>query len=321
MAVAMEDQAAIISHGRLLEQMRRNMGKTIENALAADDVVEILLNADGKLWLERFGVGMCDAGEMSAIQANSFLSTVAAWLGKVVTEKSPILEGALPREFGSARFEGLLPPIVSAPSFAIRIRAKSVFTLEQYVQHEILTEDWRDAIVDAIQARKNIVVSGGTGSGKTTLLNAILDEISRQAGVEQRVLTIEDTLELQCSAVNSLSMLTSTESGTTQGDLLKATLRLRPDRIVVGELRDGQAALALLDAWNTGHPGGACTVHANSAPLALARLDSLCKRTGIPSQVDLIREAVDLVIQIERDKSQPSGRRISDLYVVRKDEG
>jgi type IV secretion system protein VirB11 len=308
--VSQESDVAI-AHNRLVEQMRRNMGTTIHEAIQAVDVVEIMLNPDGRLWIERFGVGMVDAGTMDAVQAHNFLSTVAAWLGKVANTEQAILEGALPPEYGSARFEGLLPPLVLAPSFAIRLRAKSVFTLDQYVEKGILTEVQKTQIVEGIRDRKNIVVSGGTGSGKTTLLNAVLQEISDQAGSEQRVVIIEDTLELMCNAINNVSMLA--DSKVSQHDLLKATLRLRPDRILVGELRDGKAALALLDAWNTGHPGGACTVHANDEKAAIQRIDSLCQRAGVPSQRDLILEAVGYVIQIQRDPSHPSGRRITGI--------
>ena len=314
MATTNQESDIAIAHGRLIEQMRRNMGKTIAEAIAAPDVVEIMLNSDGRLWVERFGVGMQDAGTMTAIQAQNFLTTVAAWLGVVANTEKAIVEGALPPEFGSARFEGLLPPLVANPIFAIRLRAKSVFTLEQYVERGILTNDERAVIVQAVRDRKNIVVSGGTGAGKTTLLNAVLQEISDQAGADQRIVLIEDTMELQCNAVNHVAMLA--DNRVTQHDLLKATLRLRPDRIVVGELRDGRAALALLDAWNTGHPGGACTVHANDARSALLRIDSLCQRTGVPSQMETIQEAVNLVVQIERDPNHPSGRRIREIFHV-----
>lgn len=303
-----------IAHGRLIEQMRRNMGHVVEQAIQAPDVVEVMLNSDGRLWIERFGVGMQDAGTMSPIQAQNFLTTVAAWLGVIANTEHAIVEGALPPEYGSARFEGLLPPLVANPIFAIRMRAKQVFTLAQYVEWGILTLVQRDQIVQAVAARRNIVVSGGTGSGKTTLLNAVLREISDQAGAEQRVVIIEDTMELQCNAVNHVAMLADTR--VTQHDLLKATLRLRPDRILVGELRDGRAALALLDAWNTGHPGGACTVHANDAQSALRRIDSLCQRAGVPSQMETIREAVNLVLQIERDPTHPAGRRIREILTV-----
>lgn len=314
MVTTHQESDIAIAHGRLIEQMRRNMGQTIAEAIAASDVVEILLNSDGRLWVERFGVGMQDAGTMTAIQAQNFVTNVAAWLGMVANAEKAIVEGALPPEFGSARFEGLLPPIVANPIFAIRLRARSIFTLEQYVEKGILTNDERAVIVQAVRDRKNIVVSGGTGSGKTTLLNAVLDEISRQAGTDQRIVIIEDTAELQCSAPNHVAMLA--DSRVTQHDLLKATLRLRPDRIVVGELRDGRAALALLDAWNTGHPGGACTVHANDVRLALRRIDSLCQRAGVPSQMETVREAVNLVVQIERDPHHPSGRRIREIFPV-----
>ncbi|MBU2809772.1 MULTISPECIES: ATPase, T2SS/T4P/T4SS family [Acidithiobacillus] len=154
-------------------------------------------------------------------------------------------------------------------------------------------------------------------SGKTTLLNAILQHISVISDLDQRIVTIEDTNELQCSAPNFVDLLTDDTANVDMTRLLKATMRLRPDRIVVGEVRDG-SALALLKAWNTGHPGGAATVHANNPQAALLRLDQLCQEAGVPSQSELIAEAVDIVIQIQRDKSHPAGRRITSMWDVKK---
>ncbi len=312
MSVALIDPKAD-SHARLVDQMRRTFGPKMMPLFDDESIVEIMLNPDGNVMVERAGVGIEKFGAMTPIQARNILNLVAAYLDTITNTDRPIVEGALPREFGRARFEGLLPPLVQEPTFAIRLRARLVFSLDDYVGRGIMTSEQIELIKSAIAARKNILVSGGTGSGKTTLLNAMLAEISQIAGLDQRIVLIEDTQELQCSAQNSVQMLSSDQIDMTR--LLKATMRLRPDRIIVGEVRDG-AALALLKAWNTGHPGGLATVHANNPGAALLRLDQLCQEAGVSTQEALIREAVDLVVQIARDPTAPSGRRITEILTV-----
>ena len=163
-------------------------------------------------------------------------------------------------------------PVVSSPAFAIRKRPEVVFTLDEYVAGGMMTEAQAAIIRAAAVARQNMLIVGGTGSGKTTLANAILAE---PAFAEDRVVLIEDTAELQCSAADQIQMLTKrTEPQVTMTDLVRDTLRLRPDRIIIGEVRDG-SALDLLKAWNTGHPGGLATIHANSAAEGLTRLEDL----------------------------------------------
>jgi Flp pilus assembly CpaF family ATPase len=152
-------------------------------------------------------------------------------------------------------------------------------------------------------------VSGGTRSGKTTLLNALSGRVADVSGLDQRIVIIEDTREIVCNAPNTVQMLTDTDANIDMTRLLKLTLRYRPDRIFVGEVRDG-AALALLKAWNTGHPGGLA---------ALIRLDQLCQEAGVPSQMPLIREAVDVVVQIRHDPAHPAGRVISDIVFFEKE--
>jgi type IV secretion system protein VirB11 len=193
-----------------------------------------------------------------------------------------------------------------------------VYTLEDYRDGGIMTVEQYDRIIEAVETRKNILVSGGTGSGKTTLLNAVSDTIARRSGLDQRIVIIEDTREIVCNAPNTVSMLTDPDTGIDMTRLLKLTLRYRPDRIFVGEVRDG-AALALLKAWGTGHPGGLATLHANNPLAALTRLDQLCQEAGVPSQMPLIRETVDVVIQIARDPVAKAGRRISDILFIDED--
>ncbi|MDA8378591.1 MAG: P-type conjugative transfer ATPase TrbB [Planctomycetia bacterium] len=322
------------AHQRLVEQLRRSFGQTIMTAFEDEKVVEIMANPDGKVLIERHGQGIVQEGVIAPQQVQNIIGLVAAWQGTISNAEKPICEGSLPREFGGARFEGILPPLSKGPLFAIRLPARSIYTLTNYVEAGILSNEHEkvtEVVVEekkldkfctlrrAIELRKNILVSGGTGSGKTTLLNAILQYISEISDLDQRVVTIEDTGELQCTAPNFVDLLTDDTANVDMTRLLKATMRLRPDRIVVGEVRDG-SALALLKAWNTGHPGGAATVHANNPQAALLRLDQLCQEAGVPSQKELIEEAVDIVIQIQRDKSHPAGRRITSMWDVKKRE-
>jgi type IV secretion system protein VirB11 len=256
------------------------------------------------------GQGMVDTGtRIGAGKAENLLGTIAAMLDVTINAEHPILQGELPID--GSRVQGVLPPITSAPSFAIRKRASLVYTLDDYVLKDILDAGHAEVIRIAVRERKNILIVGSTGSGKTTLANAILDDISKVAGIDQRVVIIEDTVELQCNAPNSIQLRTS--DNVDMIGCLKTTMRLRPDRIVVGEVRD-HAALALLKAWNTGHPGGLCTLHANSAAAGLLRLEQLIAESkNLAPQPALIAEAVDLIAFITRTANS---RRVTELVSV-----
>ena len=296
-------------------QLEAALGSEICAALADHDVVEVMAQESGEVLVEKHGSGIEHLTTIKPAQAGMILSLVASHMGTTITTSQPIVSGSLPVEFGGgARIEGLIPPCVSAPVFAIRVKARAVYTLAQYVTAGIMTAGQREQLEQAVLEHKNVLVSGGTGSGKTTLLNALLHVISQNAGLDDRVVTIEDTLELQCSAPNYVALRTSDMAGVSMTTLLKSTMRLRPNRIIVGEVRDG-AALALLKAWNTGHPGGLATVHANSPQAALLRLDQLCQEAGVQSQATLIQEAVDVVVQISR--GGPAGRSITGLLDVK----
>lgn len=281
---------------RVTERLRRDLGPLVEGALNDPKTTDILLNADGQLWLKRLGEPTRIIGTMEAWRATSVIKTLAGLLGKTVGAKEPILDGELP--FGNERFAGQLPPVVSSPCFAIRKPAITVFPLDSYVEQGIMTQTQCDAIKKAVRDHKNILVVGGTGSGKTTLINAVIQEMVDN-DPNERVFIIEDTGEIQCSAINCVQYHTTLEVSMT--DLLKTTLRMLPDRIIVGEVR-GSEALDLLDSWNTGHDGGAGTLHANSAESALQRLKSLVTRNKhAPTDIEpLIAEAVHVIVQINR---------------------
>jgi P-type conjugative transfer ATPase TrbB len=292
------------------EKLVRELGPTIMGALEDPQVVEIMLNADGILWVDVLGEGMRDTGErMSPIKAENLLGTIAAMLDVTIGREQPILQGELPID--GSRVQGVLPPIAARPVFAIRKRASLVYTLDDYVSAGIVDVAHAAALREGVRARKNILIVGSTGSGKTTLANALLHEMSLVAGQQQRIVIIEDTVELQCEAPNSVALRTSDTVDMTR--CLKVTMRLRPDRIVVGEVRD-HAALALLKAWNTGHPGGLSTLHANSAAAGLLRLEQLiAEARNVAPQPVLIAEAVDLIAFITRTAAS---RRVTQLVAT-----
>lgn len=294
--------------GRLARKLQGELGPEASAALADPNTIEVLLNPDGELWAERHGVGMERIGSMSAPNALSLLGTVAASLDTAITRQNPIVEGELPLD--GSRFEGLIPPVVAAPVFAVRKLASAVYTLADYVAAGSMAQWQADCIEDAVLARRNVMVAGGTGTGKTTLVNALLGVVAERRPCE-RLAIIEDTAEIQCAALNAVAMRTS--EGVDMTRLLRATMRLRPDRIIVGEVR-GAEALTLLKAWNTGHPGGVGTVHANGAQAALTRLEHLVAEAGVARGVEaLIGESVDLVVGIQR---AGTGRRVSELLAV-----
>jgi type IV secretion system protein VirB11 len=295
------------SHPRLVRKLQDALGDQLCVALDDATVVEIMLNPDGRLFIERLGHGVAEAGVMTPAAAEVVIGSVAHALQSEADDERPIISGELP--IGGHRFEGLLPPIVSGPTFTIRRRASRLIPLDDYVTSKVMTEAQASAIRSAIDARMNIVISGGTGSGKTTLANAIIAEIVLSAP-DDRMVVLEDTAEIQCAAENAVCLHTS--DTVDMARLLKSTMRLRPDRIIVGEVRDG-AALTLLKAWNTGHPGGVTTIHSNTAMSALRRLEQLTAEASQQPMQEVIGEAVDLVVSIERTGK---GRRVREVIHI-----
>lgn len=304
-----ENDEILAGLDRARKKLERDMGPVLLEALSDPLTREIMCNPDGIVWLERHGERMKRIATLRPAQAESIIKTVAGYHRKEVTRHNPILDGELPLD--GSRFAGQLPPIVTGPTFAIRKKAISIFTLDQYVESGILTEPHSAAIKAAVNNHRNILVVGGTGSGKTTLVNAIIAAMVENDPLERAVI-IEDTGEIQCSAANYVQYHTTQDISMTH--LLRATLRMRPDRILVGEVR-GAEALDLLDAWNTGHPGGAATLHADNGSAGLVRLKSLVTRNGqAPSEIEpLIGEAVHLVIHIAR---LPEGRKVQEVIEI-----
>jgi len=296
-----------ISFQRGARMLRTALGPAIGRFLEDPAVVEVMLNPDGRVWIDRLSEGLADTGErLSAADGERIVRLVAHHVGAEVHAQAPHVSAELP-ETGE-RFEGLLPPVVEAPAFAIRKPAVAVFTLDDYVAVGIMTAGQAAILREAVATRANILVAGGTSTGKTTLTNALLAEVSKGT---DRVITIEDTRELQCTADNKVPMRSVDEVI----DLLRlsrATMRFRPDRIIVGEVR-GPEALGLLKLWGTGHPGGIGTLHAGSAIGALHRLEQLIQEAVITVPRSLIGEAIDLVAVLA---GRGSSRRLAELARV-----
>tara|TARA_R110002051_G_C8757399_1_gene501146 strand:+ start:4311 stop:5312 length:1002 start_codon:yes stop_codon:yes gene_type:complete len=279
---------------RTADMLTTALGEQITDALSDPTVIEIMTNPDGRLWIERHGEGRKDTGsELSPHEVERVIRLVASHTGRDVTRAAPIISAELP--LGGERFEGVLPPVSEQPCFSIRKPAARIFTLDDYVDEGVMSPQNAAALKLAVLEKENILIVGGTGSGKTTLANALLAEIA-QTG--DRVILLEDTRELQCSAPDTVALRTQPGS-VTLSDLVRSTLRLRPDRIIVGEVRGGEA-LDMLKAWNTGHPGGIATVHANSAEAGLYRLEQLVGEVVHTVPFELIAETIDCVVFIRR---------------------
>ncbi len=295
------------SLSRSARMLRTALGPSIATYLEDEKIVEVMLNPDGRLWVDRLKGGLAETSEMiSAADGERIIRLVAHHVGAEVHEGAPRISAELP-ETGE-RFEGLLPPVVAAPTFAIRKPAVAVFTLDQYISSRIMTKVQAKSLRAAVEGRLNILVAGGTSTGKTTLTNALLAEVAKTS---DRVVLIEDTRELQCQAQNLVALRTK-EGVSTLTDLVRASLRLRPDRIPIGEVR-GPEALDLLKAWGTGHPGGVGTIHAGSGLGALRRLEQLIQEAVVTVPRALIAETINIIAVLS---GRGSERRLKELVEV-----
>ena len=304
--------------GRALEKLKRDLGQEFLQKFLNPNLLEVMCNPneDGSssIFWEEQGQDMVYDPEMSkrfnSSRAESVIKTIAGYYNKTVNEADPILESQFPID--GSRFTGIMPPVTTTPSFTIRKRPNRVFTLDEYVANGIMTEQQKAIIQQAITNRSNILVIGGTGSGKTTLVNGIIWEVTVQHPNE-RIYISEDTGEIRCDSPNKVHVYTTMSADLTK--LVRTALRFRPDRIVVGEVR-GAEALDLLDTWNTGHPGGVATVHANSAVLGLERLEGLITRNPFhPTEIrQLIAQVVNIIIFISKDRN--TGRKIREIIKI-----
>jgi P-type conjugative transfer ATPase TrbB len=298
-------QSEMVSRGARM--LRTALGPSIAAWLEDPIIVEVMLNPDGRLWVDRLSGGLADTGErLAAADGERIVRLVAHHVGAEVHPASPRVSAELP-ETGE-RFEGLLPPVVTAPAFAIRKPAIAVFTLEDYAAAGIMAEVQVESLRQAVRERRNILVAGGTSTGKTTLTNALLAEVAKTT---DRVVLIEDTRELQCGSPNLVALRTR-DGVASLSDLVRSSLRLRPDRIPIGEVR-GAEALDLLKAWGTGHPGGIGTIHAGTALGALRRLEQLIQEAVVAVPRALIAETIDVIAVLS---GRGVDRRLAELARV-----
>ena len=287
--------------------LRTALGPAVARFLDDPAIVEVMLNPDGRLWIDRLASGLADTGEqLSPTDGERIIRLVAHHVGAEVHSGAPRVSAELPGT--GERFEGLLPPVVAAPAFAIRKPAVAVFSLADYVAAGIMSDGQADALRRAVTDRQNILVAGGTSTGKTTLTNALLAEVARTG---DRVVLIEDTRELQCAAPNLVALRTR-DGIVSLSELVRSSLRLRPDRIPIGEVR-GAEALDLLKAWSTGHPGGIGTIHAGTAIGALRRLEQLIQEAVVTVPRALIAETIDVISVLS---GRGSARRLAELVHV-----
>jgi pilus assembly protein CpaF len=289
--------------------------RPIEPMLLDESISEILGNPDASWWYERDGIlhrektVSFDAGRL-----RTGLEVIANQLGKRLDEDNPLLNAQLP---DGSRLAAVIPPVVRpAPALAIRKFTSSHYTVDDLIARGTLTRQLAEFLAEQIRGGKTLLISGGTGTGKTTLLRILADAIPD----DQRIVVIEDTAELRVQKPNILAVECQTDTfkaSISFDDLLKAALRWRPDRIILGEVR-GIEARTLLDSFNTGHAGSLATIHANSAEKALHRFANLVMRnhaqTTFSDTEAEIGEAVDFVVHIER---QPGGRAIREVRALR----
>lgn len=293
---------------RLLDNLRHVCGPLMMGALEDPQVVEIMLNPDGVLWIEKYGHDHETIGEIPKKQAESIMYLVASGLNIEVSARQPVIEGVFPLD--GSRFEGYFSPLSRAPGFALRKRASKKMPLEEYAQCGSIRHEGIALLENAVRAHENIIVVGGTSSGKTTFVNALIDCITRLTPSD-RLIILEDTTELQSSSPNTVSLQTSVLANISMRKLAQITMRLAPKRILVGEVRDS-AALEMLKVWDTGHPGGISTFHADSAAESLQRLESLVEEAGLGPKRDLIGRAVDVVVYMTKT---PHNTRVVDSII------
>ena len=271
------------------------------------DVMEISMNAENDVWVSRFACRPRCEVTWDAASAERLIRWCVSSSGGIIDASQPIASMTVPGFHH--RIEALLPPVVDAPVFSIRRHMDVVVKLDHF--------DWSDSndigrIAHSYSAqRRSIIVAGATGSGKTTFANACLAVLAEYRD-DERLVVIEDTPELRSRLRNTVYLRTSRTVD--QQRLLISTLRLAPDRIIVGECRDGRAALTLLKAWNTGHRGGLTTLHANNASEVVTRLAMLCSEVAVTSQEKLIRSTIDLVVFLDRGAVRPVVREVLEVH-------
>ena len=287
--------------------------RQIEHLILDQDISEIMVNAPDQIFIERQGVmSRVPDVRLPENQLRVAIQNIARSLGDDISEEKPILDCRLP---DGSRIAVVLPPCsINGITLTIRKFNTRSFTITDLIRIGTLTQELADTLQHAVLQRKNILISGGTGTGKTTILNILTDFIPE----ERRLLVIEDTAEIHVRKPNVVRFEARRKQAdnipaVTIRDLLKASLRHRPDTTILGEIR-GEEAFDLLQALNTGHSGSLSTIHANSAALALSRLASCVLQSGIDLPFKAIKanigDSINLLIHIERRQAQ---RYISEV--------
>jgi P-type conjugative transfer ATPase TrbB len=283
------------------------LGPEIVKYLFDPSVEEVMRNPDGNVWIDQKGIGEVLIGPIqNDSNAKRTIEIVASACGKICNREKPILAGEIPGL--GYRFQGIMPDSAESPAWTIRIPSEKVYTLEDYVSAKIMTEEQKLVLTSAILEGRNTLVIGGTKSGKTTLVNGMLVVSSTTF---QRHVLIEDTGELRCSAPNKVHLHSNKYASAS--DLLEATMRLSPKRIIIGEAKRGPEAYTFLMASNTGHKGIVCTIHANSAKDGLYRLEELLQENGMVPVPQAIARAIDIIVFIE---ATPTSRKVQEIVEV-----
>ncbi|MET0862668.1 MAG: CpaF family protein [Microbacterium sp.] len=294
----------------------------IEALLAEDAVTEIMVNGPDQIFVERAGRLRLDPARFSSeAQLRRVIERIVAKVGRRIDESSPLVDARLA---DGSRVNAIIPPLaVDGSSLTIRKFAREPFTVTDLVRFGTMSPDIAAVLDACVKAKLNIIVSGGTGTGKTTLLNVLSGFIP----AEERIITIEDAVELQLQQEHVIRLESRPSNIEGKGevtirDLVRNSLRMRPDRIVIGECRGGET-LDMLQAMNTGHEGSISTVHSNSPRDAISRLETLVLMSGMELPLRAIREqissAIDVIVQISRLKD--GSRRITHVTEVQAMEG
>lgn len=302
--------------------INQNLGQDILNLLEDDLITEISANQDGRIWIDIVGKGY-EKTEIvySEIKRKTIIEVIASFNGKSANNMTPIISATLPN---GERFEGILgEPVNNQPIFSIRKPSKVIIPLENFLtinKNEVVKDNTYEELKQIkeipkllsyiIEKRMNILVIGGTSSGKTSLTNACIQTLNN---TKNRVITIEDTRELNCDGIENKVMLKTTEYVSAR-QLLRSTMRLNPDRILIGELRTGEESIELLKAWNSGHSGGMSTIHANNSQAGLQKLEQYLGEVSHKEQEKMILEAVNIVINIAKEGHK---RGIKEIALVK----
>ena len=321
LSIPLPDNVKIETIERELVQEAIGLGP-LEYLTVLDDITEIMVNSADEVYVECKGtLYRTDTAFADDNQVLAAIERIVAPLGRRVDESSPMVDARLP---DGSRVNAIIPPLsLNGPSITIRKFSKIPFNIEDIIGFNTLTKDMAEFLRACVAVRKNIIISGGTGSGKTTLLNVLSNYLPNR----ERIVTIEDAAELQLHQENIVRLESRPPNIEGKGeisirDLVRNSLRMRPDRIVVGECRGGEA-LDMLQAMNTGHDGSLTTIHANTPRDALARLETLVLMAGFDLPLRAIREqvasAIDVIVQVNRERD--GSRKVTNISEITKMEG